>query len=80
MLMDWIEALVLGLVQGVTEFLPISSDGHLAMTQLLFDALTGRASNAESKHFFDVMVHIGTTLAILVHYRRQGVAGAGGGA
>ena len=41
-LMDWIESLALGLVQGLTEFLPISSDGHLNITQRGFNALTGK--------------------------------------
>ena len=77
-MIDWIESLVLGLVQGLTEFLPISSDGHLAMTQHAFEAATGRTSSSASKIFFDVMLHIGTTLAILLHYRKQGVAGAKG--
>ena len=40
--MEWLEALVLGVVQGLTEFLPISSDGHLLITQKAFDRLTGR--------------------------------------
>ena len=78
MIMDWIESLVLGVVQGVTEFLPISSDGHLAMTQHAFDFLGGRHSSSASKIFFEVMLHIGTTLAIVLHYRQQGVAGAKG--
>ena len=78
MLMDWIESLVLGVVQGVTEFLPISSDGHLAMTQHAFDFLSGRHTSPASKIFFEVMLHIGTTLAIVLHYRGQGVAGAKG--
>ena len=78
MLMEWIESLVLGLVQGLTEFLPISSDGHLAMTQHLFEYFTGRTSSSAAKIFFDVMLHIGTTLAIILHYRQQGVAGAKG--
>ncbi len=77
-MMDWIESLVLGLVQGLTEFLPISSDGHLAMTQHAFESLTGRTSSSAAKIFFDVMLHIGTTLAIVLHYRRQGVAGVKG--
>ena len=77
-MIDWIESLVLGLVQGLTEFLPISSDGHLAITQHGFEALTGRTSSSASKIFFDVMLHVGTTLAILLHYRQQGVAGAKG--
>ena len=41
-LMDWIESLALGVVQGLTEFLPISSDGHLNITQIGFNALTGK--------------------------------------
>lgn len=77
-MMEWIESLVLGLVQGLTEFLPISSDGHLAMTQHAFEFATGRKSSSAAKIFFDVMLHIGTTLAIVLHYRRQGVAGAKG--
>lgn len=77
-MLDWIESLVLGLVQGLTEFLPISSDGHLAMSQHAFDYLRGHPSSAAAKIFFDVMLHIGTTLAIVLHYRQQAVAGAKG--
>ena len=77
-MMDWIESLVLGLVQGLTEFLPISSDGHLAMTQHAFEFLTGRTSSSAAKIFFDVMLHVGTTLAIILHYRQQAIAGARG--
>jgi undecaprenyl-diphosphatase len=67
--MDWIESLVLGLVQGITEFLPVSSDGHLVITQQLFGWLTGRPHSGEENLFFDVMLHVGTLAAILVHYR-----------
>ena len=77
-MLDWIESLVLGLVQGLTEFLPISSDGHLAMTQHAFDSVRGHPSSSAAKIFFDVMLHIGTTLAIVLHYRKQAVAGARG--
>ncbi len=66
--MDWIEALVLGIVQGLTEFLPVSSDGHLAITQQLFAWLTGRAHSGAENLFFDVMLHLGTLTAILVYY------------
>ena len=80
-MLDWIESLTLGVVQGFTEFLPISSDGHLALTQNLFDAVRGVRSSGEEKLFFDVMLHLGTLAAILVHYRaaiRTGARGLGG--
>lgn len=76
--MDWIESLALGVVQGLTEFLPISSDGHLNITQLGFERLTGKPTSAADKIFFDVMLHVGTLLAIVVHYRRQVLDGAKG--
>ncbi len=76
--MDWIESLALGVVQGITEFLPISSDGHLNVTQLGFEHFTGRRSSAADKIFFDVMLHVGTLLAIIAHYRQQALAAASG--
>ena len=76
--MDWIESLVLGVVQGLTEFLPISSDGHLTITQLGFEHFTGKKTSAADKIFFDVMLHVGTLMAILLSYRNQIFAGARG--
>jgi undecaprenyl-diphosphatase len=73
--MEWLKSLVLGVVQGITEFLPISSDGHLLVTQNLFDWLTGARSSGEENLFFDVILHLGTTAAILVYYRRSIAAG-----
>ena len=70
-MMEWLKSLVLGVVQGITEFLPISSDGHLLITQNLFDWLTGARSSGEENLFFDVILHLGTTAAILVYYRRE---------
>lgn len=57
-------AIVLGLVQGITEFLPISSSGHLAIINNLFDITT-----ADNGHlFFDVLLHLGTLAAVCVCY------------
>lgn len=67
--MDWLESLLLGVVQGFTEFLPVSSDGHLAITQQAFARLRGSGRSGAENLFFDVMLHLGTLTAILVHYR-----------
>jgi undecaprenyl-diphosphatase len=76
--MEWLESLVLSLVQGITEFLPISSDGHLLLVQNAFDRLTGVRHSGEENLFFDVILHLGTTAAILVYNREfiaQGLRG-----
>jgi undecaprenyl-diphosphatase len=76
--MEWLKAMVLGVVQGITEFLPISSDGHLLVVQNLFDFLTGTRSTGKQNLFFDVIVHLGTTIAILVFYHRDIATGLRG--
>ena len=62
--MSLLSAILLGLVQGVTEFLPISSSGHLAIAEQLL-RFTG-ASNVPD--FFDVLLHLGTLFAVFVAY------------
>ena len=73
--MDWIEYLTLGVIQGITEFLPISSDGHLTIAQQAFAASRGSSRTGAENLFIDIMLHIGTLCAILLHYR--GVIAAG---
>lgn len=58
--MDWIEALLLGLVQGLTEYLPVSSSGHLAIGSYLFGV------EGEDNLAFTVAVHVATVLSTLV--------------
>lgn len=77
-MIEWIEALALGLVQGLTEFLPVSSDGHLLITQNLFARLKGYSRPGAENLFFDVMLHLGTLAAIVIHYRAVGKTGAKG--
>lgn len=60
--MTWWEALVLGVVQGATEFLPVSSSGHLVVGQALMGLEIPGA-------FFEVVVHVGTLVSILWVYR-----------
>lgn len=59
--MNWIEALILGIVQGFTEFLPVSSSGHLTLVQKLFGF-----NDLSNLVFFDIICHLGTLLAIFV--------------
>lgn len=58
--MDWIEALILGLLQGLTEYLPVSSSGHLAIGSYIFGI------EGEENLAFTVMVHVATVLSTLV--------------
>ena len=62
--MSYLTAVLLGLVQGVTEFLPVSSSGHLAIAEQLLN-LQG-ASNVPD--FFDVLLHLGTLVAVFIAY------------
>ena len=65
--MSLIEAVVLGIVQGLTEFLPVSSSGHLVIFQHLFGI-------NEPVLAFDIAVHVGTLLAVAVYFFRDIVA------
>ena len=58
--MSWLEALVLGILQGLTEYLPVSSSGHLAIGSALFGI------NGEENLTFTIVVHIATVLSTLV--------------
>lgn len=60
---QWLEAIILGLIQGLTEFIPISSSGHLVIAQNLF--------GGGSDHLFLEFINIGTTLALLVFFRKR---------
>lgn len=60
--------MILGFLQGVTEFLPVSSSGHLVVYQHLFEP-SGSGGPDETQLLFDVMVHFGTLLAVLVVFR-----------
>ena len=64
--MDWLQALVLGIIQGLTEYLPVSSSGHLAIGSALFGMQDPEANLA-----FTVAVHIATVLSTLVILWRE---------
>jgi undecaprenyl-diphosphatase len=63
--MNWIEALILGILQGLTEFLPVSSSGHLELGKALFGI------EAENSLAFTVAVHGATVLSTIVVFRND---------
>ncbi|MCX6640129.1 MAG: undecaprenyl-diphosphatase UppP [bacterium] len=62
--MSYLNTIILGVVQGLTEFLPVSSSGHLVLAQHLL-GLTG------PQLAFDIMLHLGTLLAVVIYFRRD---------
>ena len=64
MLSPFEQAAFLGVLQGLTEFLPISSDGHLALAQLLLEVDGGGLT-------LSVLLHVGTLLATLLYFRQR---------
>src|SRR5262245_22622092 len=66
--MSWIAAALLGVVQGLTEFLPVSSSAHLVLARAFFGWNVGDGAFGLA---FDVALHAGTLVAILVYFRRE---------
>ncbi len=65
--MNLIQSLILGIVQGVTEFIPVSSSGHLVLLQRLFGLTEGSLT-------FTIFVHFGTLIAVFIVYYRDIIA------
>jgi undecaprenyl-diphosphatase len=63
--MNWYEAIILGIVQGLTEFLPVSSSGHLELGKFLFGI------DAESNFYFTLAVHGATVLSTIAVFRKD---------
>ena len=62
--MSLLSSILLGLIQGLAEFLPISSSGHLAIAEHFL----GQAGVPATPDFFDVLLHLGTLVAVFVAY------------
>src|SRR5690606_34357153 len=69
--MNITEAIILGIVQGLTEFFPISSSGHLLFIPILLEQCGLQADFSFQTTSFDVSLHIATFLAILICYRAK---------
>ena len=65
--MTYLSAVLMGILQGVAEFLPISSSGHLALFQRFFAV----ENYEETQMFFTVLLHLGTLLSVCVYYWRD---------
>ncbi len=65
--MTILQAFILGIIQGITEFLPISSSGHL----VLFPHLVGWEIPQDQVFVFDVLVQLGTLIAVIVYFRKD---------
>jgi len=63
--MNLVEAFILGAIQGITEWLPISSSGHLVLAQSVMDLTT------QENLVFDLIVHLGTLLAVCVYFSKE---------
>ncbi len=66
--MDLITGILLGVIQGATEFLPVSSSGHLVLAEKLL------GNKASSGLVFEVMVHFATMISVLIYFRKKIIA------
>ncbi|MBQ3378170.1 MAG: undecaprenyl-diphosphate phosphatase, partial [Synergistaceae bacterium] len=62
---ETLQSIILGLVQGLCEFLPVSSSGHLALLQKYFNF------NANNALAFDLLLHCATVLVVIIFFRRE---------
>lgn len=71
--MNFIQTILMGIVQGLSEFLPVSSSAHLVFTSNFYKVFKGieivKQSNEEV--FLDIMLHLGTLIAVLIFFRKE---------
>ena len=69
--MNLIQAVIMGLIQGLTEFLPVSSSGHLVLTSSLYKFFTQKefVSGGSEEIVFDIVLHLGTLLAVILFFK-----------
>ena len=71
--MDTIQAVIMGFVQGLSEFLPISSSGHIVLTSVFYKLLTHQSltTGGGEEVFFDISLHFATFLSILFFFKED---------
>lgn len=71
--MNFIQTILMGLVQGLSEFLPISSSAHLVFTSNFYKVFKGIeiAKQSNEEVFLDIMLHFGTLIAVLIFFRKE---------
>ena len=71
--MDLIQTILMGIIQGLSEFLPISSSAHLVFTSNFYKVFRGIEILEESNQeiFLDIMLHLGTLIAVLIFFRKE---------
>lgn len=71
--MNLIQAILMGIVQGLSEFLPVSSSAHLVFTSNFYKVFKGIEITQQSNQevFFDIMLHFGTLIAVLIYFRKD---------
>ena len=71
--MHILQAIIMGIVQGLSEFLPISSSAHLVITSNVYKVLKGMEIAQESNQeiFLDIMLHLGTLVAVFIYFRKE---------
>ena len=71
--MDLLQSVLMGIVQGLSEFLPISSSGHLVFTSNFYKVFNSIdiVQHSNQEIFLDIMLHLGTLIAVLIYYRKE---------
>ena len=63
--MNWFQSIILGVIQGLTEFLPVSSTGHLIIVNQFVSFREGFT------HKFDVIIQLGAILSVIIYFRKE---------
>jgi len=74
--MDYLQTIIMGFVQGLSEFLPISSSAHLVLVSAFYKMLSGANLAQLTDHsvqevFLDIMLHLGTLVAVVIYFREK---------